>query len=74
MARVRRAAYLTPSSVKSQRLHRDELGRSDMCHADVRRTFATYGGWCREMGADAAALRESWASGTNAAPATPESQ
>jgi integrase len=46
----------------------------DMGHADVSRTFATYGGWCREMGADAAALRESWASGTNAAPATPQSQ
>jgi hypothetical protein len=28
-----------------------------------------HGGWCREMGADAAALRESSASGTNSAPA-----
>jgi integrase len=39
-----------------------------MGHADVNRTFSTYGGWVREMGADAAALRESWASGANRAP------
>jgi len=31
-------------------------------HASTERTFAVYGGWCHEMGADAAALRESWAS------------
>lgn len=32
-----------------------------MGHADVNRTFATYGGWVREMGSDAAAMRERWA-------------
>ena len=32
-----------------------------MGHADVNRTFATYGGWVREMGADVAAMRERWA-------------
>jgi len=31
-----------------------------MGHADVNRTFATYGGWVREMGSDAARLREAW--------------
>jgi integrase len=36
------------------------LARS-MGHADVNRTFATYGGWVREMGADVAAMRERWA-------------
>ena len=30
-------------------------------HADVNMTFATYGGWCREMGADDAQMREVWA-------------
>jgi integrase len=44
-----------------------------MGHADVSRTFTVYGGWVREMGADAAALRESWAAGTNAAPGVAES-
>jgi integrase len=39
-----------------------------MGHTNVSRTYQTYGGWVREMGADAAALRESWAAGTNAAP------
>jgi integrase len=43
-----------------------------MGHANVNRTFATYGGWVREMGADAALLREQWqeraARGTNTAP------
>jgi hypothetical protein len=39
-----------------------------MGHADVSRTFTVYGGWCREMGEDAAALRETWAGGTNTAP------
>ena len=42
-----------------------------MGHADVNRTFATYGGWVREMGSDAAAMRERWAenlaAGTHAA-------
>jgi len=38
-----------------------------MGHADVSRTFTVYGRWVREMGADAAALRESWATGTNRA-------
>lgn len=32
-----------------------------MGHADVSRTFQVYGGWVREMGSDAAALRERWA-------------
>jgi integrase len=32
-----------------------------MGHADVSRTFQVYGGWVREMGADADALRELWA-------------
>jgi hypothetical protein len=44
-----------------------------MGHADVSRTFTVYGGWVREMGADAAALRESWARGTNTAPRDAES-
>ena len=43
-----------------------------MGHADVNRTFATYGGWVREMGADAALMRQTWlenqARGTNQAP------
>jgi hypothetical protein len=39
-----------------------------MGHSDVSRTFQVYGGWCREMGADAALLRETWADGANAAP------
>jgi integrase len=46
-----------------------------MGHADVNRTFATYGGWVREMGADAALMREVWlenqAKGTNRAPSEP---
>ena len=32
-----------------------------MGHADVSRTFEVYGGWVREMGADAAVRRERWA-------------
>jgi integrase len=36
-----------------------------MGHADVSRTYKTYGGWVREMGADAAVLRESWAAAAN---------
>jgi integrase len=39
----------------------------EMGHASTERTFAVYGGWCHEMGADAAALRESWASGPHVA-------
>jgi integrase len=31
-----------------------------MGHADVSRTFQVYGGWVREMGADAASMREAW--------------
>jgi integrase len=46
----------------------------DMGHADVSRTFQVYGGWCMEMGADAAALREAWANGTNTAPSTAENE
>lgn len=46
-----------------------------MGHADVNRTFATYGGWVREMGADAALMREAWlehrSDGTNRAPVEP---
>jgi hypothetical protein len=38
-------------------------------------TFNVYGGWCREMGADAALMREAWAEkaadATNALPGTP---
>jgi integrase len=45
-----------------------------MGHADVSRTFTVYGGWVREMGADAAALRETWARGTNKAPAIAEDE
>jgi integrase len=45
-----------------------------MGHADVSRTFTVYGGWVREMGADAAALRETWIGGTNTAPNTSESR
>jgi integrase len=46
-----------------------------MGHSDVSRTFTVYGGWVREMGADAAAMRAAWISsgGTNAAPDTAES-
>jgi len=33
----------------------------EMGRASTERTFAVYGGWCHEMGADAAALRASWA-------------
>jgi integrase len=46
-----------------------------MGHADINRTYATYGGWVREMGSDAAALREIWqkthAVATNMPPGTP---
>jgi integrase len=40
-----------------------------MGHADVNRTFATYGGWVREMGADVAAMRQQWATRMQAADA-----
>ena len=36
----------------------------DMGHADVSRTFHVYRGWCMEMGAGAAALREAWGAET----------
>jgi integrase len=41
-----------------------------MGHSDVSRTFTVYGGWVREMGADAAAMRAAWilADCTNMAP------
>jgi integrase len=44
-----------------------------MGHSDVSRTFTVYGGWVREMGADAATLRETWLEGANTAPDTAES-
>ena len=44
-----------------------------MGHADVSRTFTVYGGSVREMGADAAKLRERWIGGTNRAPVNAES-
>ena len=31
-----------------------------MGHSNVSRTYQTYGGWVREMGADAARMREAW--------------
>ena len=36
----------------------------EMGHADVSTTFKVYGGWCMEMGAEAAVLRSAWAKGT----------
>jgi integrase len=33
----------------------------EMGHTSTEMTFRIYGGWCREMGADAAAMREAWA-------------
>jgi integrase len=33
----------------------------EMGHTSTEQTFRVYGGWCREMGADAAAMREAWA-------------
>ena len=30
-------------------------------HTSTEMTYRIYGGWCREMGADAAAMREAWA-------------
>ena len=33
----------------------------EMGHADVSTTFRVYGGWCAEMGAEAAVLRAAWA-------------
>jgi integrase len=45
-----------------------------MGHSDVSRTFTVYGGWVREMGADAAAMRAAWilADCTNMAPGAVE--
>lgn len=33
----------------------------EMGHTSTEMTFKVYGGWCREMGADAALMREAWA-------------
>ena len=33
----------------------------EMGHTSTEMTFRIYGGWCREMGADAAAMRLAWA-------------
>lgn len=33
----------------------------EMGHTSTEQTFRVYGGWCAEMGQDAAALREAWA-------------
>jgi integrase len=33
----------------------------EMGHTSTEQTFRVYGGWCREMGADAAAMRTAWA-------------
>jgi integrase len=35
----------------------------EMGHESTEHTFRVYGGWCLEVGAEAAALRESWAEG-----------
>lgn len=45
----------------------------EMGHETTEQTFRVYGGWCAEMGADAAALRSAWAAVTNASPSTVES-
>jgi integrase len=42
----------------------------EMGHTSTEQTFKVYGGWCREMGADAAALRSAWASGAIVEPDT----
>jgi len=43
----------------------------EMGHTTTEQTFKVYGGWCREMGEDAAAMRSAWASaGENAAGVT----
>lgn len=34
----------------------------EMGHTTTEQTYKVYGGWCREMGADAAAMRKAWAS------------
>jgi hypothetical protein len=44
-----------------------------MGHADVSRTFIVYGGWSREMGENAASLRETWVGATNTPPHASES-
>jgi integrase len=33
----------------------------EMGHTSTDQTSRVYGGWCREMGADAATMREAWA-------------
>jgi integrase len=49
----------------------------EMGHTSTEMTFRIYGGWCREMGADAAQMRLAWAEnhaeGTDAAHDTAES-
>ena len=50
-------AYWTPPR---RRADRDACPRR-WATRNLKRTFEVYGGWVREMGADAAALRESWA-------------
>jgi integrase len=42
----------------------------EMGHTSTEQTFKVYGGWCREMGAEAAALRSAWASGAIVEPDT----
>jgi hypothetical protein len=44
-----------------------------MGHESTEHTFRVYGGWCAEVGADAAALRQKWAGDTIAAPPAAES-
>jgi integrase len=39
---------------------------SEMGHESTEHTFRVYGGWCLEVGADAAALRSAWATSTAA--------
>jgi hypothetical protein len=34
----------------------------EMGHESTEHTFRVYGGWCLEVGAEAAALRAAWAS------------
>lgn len=43
-------------------------------HTNVARTYQTYGGWVREMGANVARMRETWADATNRPQDTAESE
>jgi integrase len=45
----------------------------EMGHESTEHTFRVYGGWCLEVGSSAATLRETWASGANAALSEAES-